>query len=113
MQTLLNDINELLVNPQRLEKMIGSAGAQWIIIDEIQRIPDLLHEVHRLIEAKKHRFILTGSSARKLRAKGVNLLAGRALNLTMPPLTARKLTLFCMENAGLKPSRSNEPRKSV
>ena len=73
--------------PQRLEKMIGNAGAQWIIIDEIQRIPALLHEVHRLIEAKKHRFILTGSSARKLRAKGVNLLAGRALNLTTPPLT--------------------------
>ena len=84
--------NELLVNPQRLEKMIGSsAGAQRIIIDEIQRIPALLHEVHRLIEAKKHRFILTGSSARKLRAKGVNLLAGRALNLTMPPLTAQEL----------------------
>ena len=83
--------NELLVNPQRLEKMIGNAGAQWIIIDEIQRIPALLHEVHRLIEAKKHRFILTGSSARKLRAKGVNLLAGRALNLTMPPLTAQEL----------------------
>ena len=83
--------NELLVDPQRLEKMIGDFGAQWIIIDEIQRIPDLLHEVHRLIEAKKHRFILTGSSARKLRAKGVNLLAGRALNLTMPPLTAQEL----------------------
>ena len=83
--------NELLVNPQRLEKMIGNAGAQWIIIDEIQRIPALLHEVHRLIEAKKHRFVLTGSSARKLRAKGVNLLAGRALNLTMPPLTAQEL----------------------
>jgi predicted AAA+ superfamily ATPase len=83
--------NELLANPQRLEKMIGSAGAQRIIIDEIQRIPALLHEVHRLIEAKKHRFILTGSSARKLRAKGVNLLAGRALNLTMPPLTAQEL----------------------
>ena len=83
--------NELLVNPQRLEKMIGGFGAQWIIIDEIQRIPALLHEVHRLIEAKKHRFILTGSSARKLRAKGVNLLAGRALNLTMPPLTAQEL----------------------
>ena len=83
--------NELLANPQRLEKMIGNAGAQWIIIDEIQRIPSLLHEVHRLIEAKKYRFILTGSSARKLRAKGVNLLAGRALNLTMPPLTALEL----------------------
>ena len=47
--------NELLVNPQRLEKMIGNAGAQWIIIDEIQRIPALLHDVHRLIEAKKYR----------------------------------------------------------
>jgi len=83
--------SELLVNPQRMEKMIGNAGAQWIIIDEIQRIPALLHEVHRLIETKKHRFILTGSSARKLRVRGVNLLAGRALNLAMPPLTALEL----------------------
>jgi len=83
--------NELLANPQRLEKMTGNVGTQWTIIDEVQRIPALLHEVHRLIETKKHLFILTGSSARKLRAKGVNLLAGRALNLTMPPLTALEL----------------------
>ena len=83
--------NQLLANPQRLEKMSGNVGAQWIIIDEVQRLPALLHEVHRLIETKKYLFILTGSSARKLRSRGVNLLAGRALNLTMPPLTALEL----------------------
>lgn len=84
--------NELLLNPQRLEGYIGSTQAdRWIIIDEIQRIPSLLHEVHRLIEKQKARFVLTGSSARKLRAKGVNLLAGRALTLSMSPLTASEL----------------------
>ena len=83
--------NQLLANPQRLEKMSANVGAQWIIIDEVQRLPALLHEVHRLIETKKYLFILTGSSARKLRSRGVNLLAGRALNLTMPPLTALEL----------------------
>jgi uncharacterized protein len=62
----------------------------WIIIDEIQRIPELLNEVHDLIESNKHIFILTGSSARKLRHKGVNLLSGRALTYHLHPLTAKE-----------------------
>ncbi len=49
-----------------------------VIIDEIQKVPQLLDEVHRLIEEKKKHFILTGSSARKLKRGGANLLAGRA-----------------------------------
>ena len=49
-----------------------------VIVDEIQRMPQLLNEVHRLIESSNRRFILTGSSARKIKAKGVNLLGGRA-----------------------------------
>jgi predicted AAA+ superfamily ATPase len=63
----------------------------WIVIDEVQRIPELLNEVHRLIEARACRFVLTGSSARKLRRGGTNLLAGRALTYAMHPLTAVEL----------------------
>ncbi len=57
------------------------------IIDEIQKIPSLLDEVHELIESKGIRFILTGSSARKLRRGGANLLAGRAYTYNLFPLT--------------------------
>jgi len=57
----------------------------------VQKIPELLDEVHWLIENKKHKFILTGSSARKLRRKGFNLLAGRALSKYMHPLTPAEL----------------------
>lgn len=62
-----------------------------IIIDEIQRIPELLNEVHRLIEGKGKRFLLTGSSARKLRRSGSNLLAGRAFPALMFPFTWHEL----------------------
>lgn len=83
--------NDLLANPQRLENLIPSRFKEWIILDEVQKIPPLLNEVHRLIEKEKHKFILTGSSARSLRKKGVNLLAGRALTYLMHPLTAIEL----------------------
>src|SRR5580692_8549279 len=76
----------LLANPNRLENLIPPGYTHWIIIDEVQRIPELLNEVHRLIEHKKYKFILTGSSARNLRKSGVNLLAGRALKYQMHPL---------------------------
>ena len=83
--------NDLTANPQRLSNFIPPDFKDWIIIDEIQRIPDLLHEVHRLIEAKKYHFILTGSSPRKLKRRGPNLLAGRALTLSMHPLSVAEL----------------------
>lgn len=83
--------NDLLANPQRLENFIPKQFSDWVIIDEIQRIPELLNEVHRLIEKHKYRFILTGSSARKLRRGGHNLLAGRALTCYMHPLSASEL----------------------
>ncbi len=83
--------NDLTANPQRLDGFIPRGFRGWIVIDEVQRVPELLHEVHRLIESKKYRFILTGSSARKLRSKGPNLLAGRALTFSMHPLTALEL----------------------
>jgi len=83
--------NDLLADPQRLEKFIPVNFKGWIIIDEVQKIPELLDEVHRLIEDKRCKFILTGSSPRKLRRKGYNLLAGRALNYSMHPLTVMEL----------------------
>ena len=62
-----------------------------VVIDEVQRLPDLLNEVHRLIEQRGVRFLLTGSSARKLRRGGVNLLGGRARTRYLHPLTFREL----------------------
>lgn len=62
-----------------------------VVIDEIQRLPELLNEVHRLIEERRVRFLLTGSSARKLRRGGVNLLGGRARTRYLHPLTSREL----------------------
>ena len=82
--------NRLSANPGLIREMIPPDYSDWIIIDEIQRIPDLLNEVHDLIESKKKIFILTGSSARKLRKKGVNLLAGRALTYHLHPLTVKE-----------------------
>ncbi len=81
----------LLTAPERLIQMIPPDCREPVIIDEVQRVPELLNEVHRLIEQKNLRFILTGSSARKLRGKGVNLLAGRALTRFMHPLTVQEL----------------------
>lgn len=83
--------NDLLANPQRLERLIPKGFRDWIVIDEVQKIPSLLDEVHRLMERDRLRFILTGSSARKLRRGGHNLLAGRALTLSFHPLTAAEL----------------------
>ncbi|MEA3489999.1 MAG: ATP-binding protein [Candidatus Omnitrophota bacterium] len=83
--------NDFLANPQRLENFIPKDFDDWIIIDEVQRVPDLLNEVHRLIEKSRYKFILTGSSARKIKQRGPNLLAGRALTYSFHPLTVSEL----------------------
>lgn len=62
-----------------------------VFLDEVQRIPALLDEVHALIEEKKCRFLMTGSSARKLKRGGANLLAGRAYSFQLFPLTFEEL----------------------
>lgn len=83
---------ELARAPERLEAMAGSQPeGSWIVLDEIQKIPQLLDEVHRLMESRRWRFALCGSSARKLRRGGANLLAGRALTLNMEGFSAREL----------------------
>lgn len=82
---------DLLANPQRLENLIPLGFSDWIIIDEVQKNPFLLSEVHRLIEKYHYKFVLTGSSARSLKKKGVDLLAGRASTFSMYPLTIQEL----------------------
>lgn len=82
---------ELLASPQRLGERIPQGQKEWVVVDEVQRVPELLNEVHRLIESRRLRFVLTGSSARKLRGRGINLLAGRAVTRHMHPLTALEL----------------------
>jgi uncharacterized protein len=85
---------ELLGNPARIRRFLNpgtEAEPQWIIIDEVQRIPTILNEVHDLLEDPAYRnklfFALTGSSARKLKRNGANLLAGRALVNNLFPLS--------------------------
>lgn len=82
---------ELSASPQRLEARLPPNHRGWVVIDEVQKLPEILDEVHRLIEKRRLRFALTGSSARSLRRKGVNLLAGRAVTRAMHPLTTREL----------------------
>lgn len=81
----------------RRPKLLGeelSKNDKIIVIDEIQKLPILLDEVHRLIETKGTRFLLTGSSARKLRRGGSNLLGGRARQAHLYPLCFPEIPRF-------------------
>ena len=86
-------VRVLSAAPERLKELVNAHGkATDIIIDEIQRVPELLSVVHSLMEENKDRtFVLTGSSARKLKRAGVDLLGGRALLCTMHPFMAIEL----------------------
>ena len=78
--------------PDTLYRELAALPAEsWVVIDEVQKVPELLNEVHRLIESRGLRFVLSGSSARKLRRRGVNLLAGRAITTTLFPLVSAEL----------------------
>jgi len=70
------------------------------VVDEVQRVPELLNVVHEVLESEAPpRFVLTGSSARKLRRGGVDLLAGRALHRTLHPFMAAELGSFSLADA--------------
>ena len=76
------------------------ASVEWILIDEVQRVPRLLDVAHRLIESTGRRFVLTGSSGRKLRRGASNLLAGRAFVYNLYPLTVPELQeAFALDDA--------------
>ena len=70
-----------------------------VIIDEVQKVPTLLDEVHWLIEHRGLRFILSGSSARKLKRSGANLLGGRAVKRTLYPLVSAEIPYFDVNRA--------------
>lgn len=79
-------------NPSLLKQEIeGQQKTEWVVLDEIQKVPKILDVVHQLIESTKIKFALTGSSARKLKRGGANLLAGRAFLNTLHPLTYSEL----------------------
>ena len=105
-------------NPARIAQELG-AKDRIVVIDEIQRLPELLNEVHRLIESRGLRFLLTGSSARKLRRGGINLLGGRARIKHLHPFTYKELgdrfDLHRAAERGLLPSIyfSDDPRADL
>lgn len=82
---------ELSLRPRLLREQILATNPETVVVDEIQKVPDLLEEVHWLLENTATRFILCGSSARKLRRRSHNLLGGRAVDVTMLPLTTREI----------------------
>jgi predicted AAA+ superfamily ATPase len=82
----------LLASPSLFaDELRAVTSGRWVIVDEVQRLPGLLNEVHRFIEEKRLQFVLCGSSARKLKRAGVNLLAGRALHRSMHPFVPEEL----------------------
>lgn len=89
---------ELLNQPNKLREEILALPKENlkhpIIIDEVQKVPILLDEVHWLIENTEAHFILCGSSARKLKKTGANLLGGRAWHFTFYPLVYPEITNF-------------------
>ncbi|MDE2774024.1 MAG: AAA family ATPase [Gemmatimonadota bacterium] len=87
------EFRRFAARPERLRELVRAARPGGdVVVDEIQRVPELLNVVHELMESGvRCRFVLTGSSARKLRRGGANLLAGRAILRTMHPFMAREL----------------------
>ncbi len=82
---------ELSVRPRRLREEILALRPAVVVIDEVQKVPALLEEVHWLLENTPTRFVLCGSSARKLRRKARNLLGGRAVEFHLLPLTSHEI----------------------
>ncbi len=85
---------ELSQRPDSFRQQVEALPrGRWVVVDEVQRVPALLHEVHALISehGRRYRFALSGSSARKLKRLDVDLLAGRAMNRQFFPLTASEL----------------------
>ena len=103
-------MNRFTVRPRILGELLETLPKEKlempVVIDEIQNVPGLLNEVHRLIELNGYSFILCGSSARKLKRPGVNLLGGRAWRFEMFPLSMMEIPEFDLiraMNHGLLP----------
>lgn len=97
-----DEIDTYSLRPRTLVEQLAALPetTEWIIIDEIQRVPKLLDLVHQQIESSRFKFALSGSSARKLKHGGANLLAGRAFVNHLFPLTSREIgEQFSLEQA--------------
>jgi predicted AAA+ superfamily ATPase len=121
---LSDEYRRLLSRPSLLrEEYVRAAGdshgaSPLVIVDEVQKVPDLLDEIHWLIENKAARFILCGSSARKLKRGHANLLGGRAVRYQLFPFVYPELKEFSLSkalNAGLIPRHylAEDPRKLI
>jgi predicted AAA+ superfamily ATPase len=116
---LLSDVYErLLRNPSLLRETITAGHYKVMIIDEIQRIPELLNEVHWIITHLPVRVIMSGSSPRKIIRSNTNLLGGRALRYELYPFTTAEIPNFDLLKAlnhGLLPRHylSSSPKKMI
>jgi len=105
--------------PETLIKTVTALNPAQVIIDEVQKVPQILDVVHKIMEDQKIQFILTGSGARKLKKTGADLLGGRALNCRMHPFTAEELghsfSLAKALQTGLIPvvEQSADPTKTL
>jgi uncharacterized protein len=86
-----DEFRRYLQNPERLREELSAASPSQVVIDEVQKVPALLDEVHWLHEQRGLRFALCGSSARKVRRGGANLLGGRAVRYELHGLVASEL----------------------
>ena len=102
-----DEFRRYISRPEQLREELEAAGpdpSRQVVIDEIQKVPALLDEVHWLIENRGLRFALCGSSARKVRRGAANLLGGRALRYELRGLTAGEL------GGVLRPRPDTQPR---
>ncbi|MDR3180916.1 MAG: ATP-binding protein [Prevotellaceae bacterium] len=110
---LSSDYERLLKNPGWIREIVAAnPSISLVVIDEIQRLPQLLNEIHWLIANKNIRFIMSGSSPRKILRSGANLLGGRALRYELYPLTSSEIPGFDLLKAlnnGLLPKHYDTP----
>lgn len=105
--------------PEGFRQQVLARRGGWVVVDEVQRLPSLLDEVHTLLteHGRRYRFAMSGSSARKLKRLDVNLLAGRAINRQFFPLTAAELNFdLDMDRVlrfGLLPEVHSDPDYAV
>lgn len=116
---LMTDVyKRLITNPEYLRETVLAKASKQVVIDEIQRIPQLLNEVHWLIVNHNVQFVLSGSSPRKIVRSGENLLGGRALRYELFPLTSNEIPDFDLLRAlnnGMLPRHyvSENPKRLI
>lgn len=108
----------LLLRPSLLREEVAANRYDLVVVDEVQKVPALLDEIHWCLENTRTNFILCGSSARKLKHGAANLLGGRAWRFELFPLTTRELGEYKLErilNHGLIPLHytEEEPERSL